>query len=58
MGAARCSAVRSGPWESIPSTLEFDASAAAGSGICEVDGRMIDEPLARQARAVLDRARD
>jgi citrate lyase beta subunit len=36
----------------------FEASAAAGSGICVVDGRMIDEPLARQARAVLDRARD
>ncbi|MBI5090292.1 MAG: CoA ester lyase [Actinobacteria bacterium] len=34
----------------------YEASAAAGSGICLVDGRMIDEPLVRQARAVRDRA--
>jgi citrate lyase subunit beta/citryl-CoA lyase len=34
----------------------FEASRLAGSGICVVDGKMIDEPLVRQARAVRDRA--
>jgi citrate lyase subunit beta/citryl-CoA lyase len=34
----------------------FEAGRAAGSGICVVDGKMIDEPLVRQARAVRDRA--
>jgi citrate lyase subunit beta/citryl-CoA lyase len=34
----------------------FESSRRAGSGVCLVDGKMIDEPLVRQARAVRDRA--
>ena len=34
----------------------LDALAAAGGGVARIDGRMIDEPLARSARRVLARA--
>lgn len=35
----------------------LDAMEAAGGGVCVVDGRMVDAPVARAARRVLARAR-
>jgi citrate lyase subunit beta/citryl-CoA lyase len=34
----------------------FDKAQAAGHGACEFEGRMVDEPVAQRARALIERA--